>query len=341
MTEEEKKSADLREKMGLVTRSVETAIQGDEDTLGPLCNLPGRWANEQGFEGRGWNLIALPFGSPEGGGLNYRLLMNQYDEELRFTTVDTKVPNRGIREGEEGAAVADQLLVALDYEQRVDQVASEDFPESGLAGAPGATIHHEPGLWLHMKNEQTDGIDIGRMATVPHGDSVLALGRSEVTEDPVIPRGVSALPIGVPPDLESPYLAPYKHFEENPFKGTVSGRDFPGFLPTDTSQLLKEGLKGLAGRIQKTHVLEVDSEIESGGVLNIPFIVKQANASSMKSTFWIHELDDGFVLQYLQVVMLDFFSRGDGMPGSIRWPHISINTMIRTGDADSGAEVST
>ena len=52
----------------------------------------------------------------------------------------------------------------------------------------------------------------------------------------------------------------------------------------------------------------------------------------MKSTFWIQELSKGkeqkFRLQYLQVVMLDFFfPRRDGMPGAVRWPHISINTM--------------
>ncbi len=53
----------------------------------------------------------------------------------------------------------------------------------------------------------------------------------------------------------------------------------------------------------------------------------------MKSTFWIQELepqigaDPTFRLQYLQIVMLEFFPRGDGLPGRISWPHISINTL--------------
>jgi hypothetical protein len=54
----------------------------------------------------------------------------------------------------------------------------------------------------------------------------------------------------------------------------------------------------------------------------------------MISTFWIMELEeqglDGrprLVMQYLQIVLLDFFQRRDGMPGLIRWPHVSINTM--------------
>ena len=42
-------------------------------------------------------------------------------------------------------------------------------------------------------------------------------------------------------------------------------------------------------------------------------MVKQADAASMKSTFWIQELapdeegNVGLQLQYLQIVMLDFF----------------------------------
>ena len=62
--------------------------------------------------------------------------------------------------------------------------------------------------------------------------------------------------------------------------------------------------------------------------------MKHANAASMKSTFWIHELnDDSLRLQYLQIVMLDFFPRRDGLPGRIGWPHVSINTLTKASDA--------
>jgi hypothetical protein len=84
----------------------------------------------------------------------------------------------------------------------------------------------------------------------------------------------------------------------------------------------------------KTTKLEVNTTTETGGISNIPFIVKQANAAEMKSTFWIQELDEKdkcgnprLILQYLQVILLDFFPRRDGQPGLIRWPHVSINTM--------------
>ena len=86
-----------------------------------------------------------------------------------------------------------------------------------------------------------------------------------------------------------------------------------------------------------TTVLDLDTTHPTGGIKNIPFVVKQADAASMRSTFWIHELApvDGIVvhqMQYLQVVMLDFFPRRDGLPGRISWPHVSINTLTKVSD---------
>jgi hypothetical protein len=37
-------------------------------------------------------------------------------------------------------------------------------------------------------------------------------------------------------------------------------------------------------------------------------------------------------LQYLQIVMLDFFPRRDGLPGRIGWPHVSINTLTKVSE---------
>jgi len=218
-------------------------------------------------------------------------------------------------------------------------VAAEDFPVSGDAGNPGQGIHHEPGLFLFMTNETSENLDIARLATVPHGDSVLALGKSGQTNGAPNINAVNGLPIGVSQDLNAnPYLAPYKKYHDNPFKGNVPGA-FPGFDPTQPHLLLELANQGV--NIVKTTVLPLDTDAQTmnqgelaGGVLNIPFIVKQANAAAMKSTFWIQELadkdqngDPKLRLQYLQVVMLDFFPRRDGQPGAIRWPHVSINTL--------------
>ena len=62
--------------------------------LGPLEQLLGVWT----AKGTGWNMIALPFQNapPPPAGFKFRVLMNQYNEELRFTFVDDDVPNRGL-----------------------------------------------------------------------------------------------------------------------------------------------------------------------------------------------------------------------------------------------------
>jgi hypothetical protein len=303
-------------------RTISTAVTGDE-ALGPLKLLPGVWRNVPNLPGRGWNMIALPFATEPTSPLNYRLLLNQFNEELEFTLVDKAVPNRGIRRN--GATVdSDQLVVTLDYEQQISQIAADDSPQSGKAGNPGLAIHHEPGLWLHMANEVIDDLDVARLATIPHGDSVLALGRSNVADGAPTIFDINGLPVGVNQDLNSPYLAPYKHFHDNLFQGL--------FDPTRPNELLKAANQGI--NIQRTTTLTVDTTTPTGGIVNIPFIVRQANAASMRATFWIQELADldtngnpKLRLQYSQVVMLDFFPRRDGLPGLIRWPHVSINTL--------------
>jgi hypothetical protein len=301
-------------------RHLEAAQTGDPD-LGPFQLLPGTWANKPNLAGRGWNMIALPFAQPAGP--PFRLLLNQFNEELKFQLVDKAVPNRGI--DATGQTNTDQVVVTIDYEQAISQAAAEDFPPSGLAGPADLAIHHEPGLFLNLTNQIGDGPDIARLATIPHGDSALALGRSRIeTGMPDIPK-VNAMPIGVNQDFNlNPYLAPYKHFHENPFRNL--------FDPTDPTALLTAANQGV--EITRTTVLELDTTVETGGIANVPFVMRQANASEMKATFFIQELAETDMhgqpklrLQYVQIVQLDFFPRFDGGPGRIKWPHVSINTL--------------
>jgi hypothetical protein len=296
---------------------------GDED-LGPFAQLPGTWANEPELPGAGFNMISLPF-APEDGALDYRLLVNRYNETLEFDLVDKAVANRGIERGD-SLTETDQFVVTLDYMQSVVQVAAADFPESGLAGESGLGIHREPGLWLHMKNHCIDGMDIARLSTVPHGDSVLALGSSRVIDGPPGIPAVDALVQGATTDLEHPYMSPYKHFHDNPFEGQ--------FDPLKPQAVLEQA--NAAVEIVRTIELSVDTQASTGGISNTPFVNKQANASQMQSIFWIQELAEQdeqgrpkMRLQYLQIVGLDFFPRKDGKEGLMIWPHISLNTLVR------------
>ncbi len=308
-------------------------IMGQEPAgeLGPLQHLPGTWQ----ANGTGWNMIALPFmDAPDPATVPYRILMNQYDETMVFAFVDDNVPNRGI--------AADQRVATIDYQQQIKQTAAEDFPPSTEAGGAGLPIHHEPGLWIWVKDQRTDGIDVARMASIPHGNSVLALGESSIHESmPDIPP-INALPFGRFEDLSTlgydvnfdPYLAPYRHYIDNPFMGDVSGLPgFPGFSPADMTAILRFANQGVP--IVRTTRLSVDTRRADGGVNNMPFTAREAEPVSMASTFWLQEVADksydcGYRLrmQYAQVVMLNFFRpRQDQMPGRAQWPHVSIATL--------------
>ena len=315
---------------------VETPKEVREE-LGPLAQLPGTWEGKS----TGWNMIALPFkDAPDPANTPFRILMNQYDETLSFAFVDDNVPNRGI--------AVDQRVATIDYQQQIAQTVAEDFPPSDQAGGPGLPIHHEPGLFIWVKDNETDDIDIARLASIPHGNSLLALGESSVHEAmPEIPP-MNSLPFGRFEDLSTPgydfnfdpYLSPYKHFIDNPFMGSVSGvPGFPGFSPADMTAILRFANQGVD--IVRTTRLSLDTKRNTGGVHNMPFTTREAEPVSMASTFWIQEVADkryksGYRLrmQYAQVVMLDFFRpRQDQQPGRAQWPHISINTLDKVDGA--------
>lgn len=225
-------------------RCCEMAKTGSKE-LGPLGLLPGKWKGERA----GWNMIALPFGNTD---FKFRILMNQYDEELEFTTVSDNVENRGLEgvlensNNPAGSPEDDQFVVALDYQQSILQREAEDNPDSGgLAGASGKPIHHEPGLWLYMKNlRATDKdiagapgggieivdkvIEVARLASIPHGNSVMALGTAvRVCGMPDIPP-ISGLPIGRFEDLASPG---YDVLTDN---GNGNGNPDPYLAPLQT-----------------------------------------------------------------------------------------------------------
>jgi hypothetical protein len=300
-------------------------------------------------------MIALPFqgAPPIPAGFKFRVLMNQYSEELRLTFVDDGVPNRGL--SRVGAPQPDQFVVTLDYQQKIAQIAAEDRPSSGgLAGGDGLAIHHEPGLWLYEKNRRSKDddmrgdnaieveLDVARLASIPHGNSVLAIGKSAVHKGmPTIPP-ISGLPAGPFEDVNTPdydfktdpYLEPYNHYINNPFMGTLAGvPGFPGFSPADMNEILRFANRGVD--IVRTTTLTVDSTRKSAGISNVPFSVREADPVSMKSTFWIQELAEKehngmpkMRLQYSQVVMLNFFRpRQDEFPERVSWPHISIATL--------------
>jgi hypothetical protein len=64
----------------------------------------------------------------------------------------------------------------------------------------------------------------------------------------------------------------------------------------------------------------------SGNIGNIPFVVRNANATRLDAIFWIETVQqpDGSTflqLQYTQTVILNFLG--------IDWPHISVATLTK------------
>jgi hypothetical protein len=282
-------------------------------------------------------MIALPDASAS---LKFRLLLNQFDEELDFTCAFLNIPNRGIP--------SDQFLTGLQYTQDITQIIAVDSEGSSISPLGSAGIHHEPGFFLHVMNPATQpdgatGFDIARLGTIPHGDSVVALGTGIVVTPPTdVPDtsvaaigDFSALPIGAGVrDLTNPYLQAYQKFHLAPFKGNVGGT-FPGFDPTQPLDLLRFGGGQTFASVQRI-LLDTQNQ---GGISNMPFVVKQANATEMRFVMWIEELAGStdaapkFQLQYAQRVLLEFFDRVDGVSGKIKWPHITINTLELTKEA--------
>ena len=239
-------------------------------------------------------------------------------------------------------------------------------------------IHHEPGLWLHMTNKNTfqdngTELSIARMGSIPHGNSFIAVGSSSEIEWAQIPadqklnlipringvvvgggsnpdeRALDPIYDSETGDISIDYFAPYRHFHQNPFKGSINIDGFSGFEPVDTTLLLRHSLDNILdkiGTIKNVTRLRVDSTIDHAGINrvsnpsigNTPFITRQADTTAMNCTFIIYEIEDTktgslrYFLQYAQNVILDFIGRPDGHPGRARWPHVSINTLERVSE---------
>ncbi|MDT5110569.1 MAG: hypothetical protein QOE20_2459 [Mycobacterium sp.] len=121
----------------------------------------------------------------------------------------------------------------LDYEQVIHQLVAVDRPQSGQEGPPNAAIHHEPGLFLNMGQPIPDGFDIGRLATIPHGDAALALGKSSTLAPPdesAIPA-VDGLPIGVAHNLAGPISRRTSSSRTTRSRATSPQRASPALIP--------------------------------------------------------------------------------------------------------------
>ena len=297
--------------------------------FGILAKLPGRWV------GQGFNLIARPNlqGQPASpANPVFFLELNATQETLEFTAIGGDIPNRGTIE-------PTAELHAVHYLQSVTDVVAM------------TAIHKEPGLWVHVPKTAEGGETYVRQAAIPHGDSLLAQSSffTTVNGGPDI-KPVDSFPFpiadpipGLNADPANPLGPPYTNPYINPTDGP-NGNAFPaGALPKglDAAKTIKDPTEVLRAQIanQKfasTDVIVISTTPQPSGILNIPFVGKNANAVQMDAIFWIETVDkdpdvnqnvsDGpktqfFQLQYVQRVILDF--------DNVHWPHVSVATLIK------------
>jgi hypothetical protein len=256
--------------------------------LGPLTDLPGTWV------GAGFNVMWLPVyqGHP-----NFRLLINATSEVLAISKIGADIPNRGSIE-------PDLNFLGLHYLQRVSDAHSH-----GL-------LHIEPGLLLNLPPASAypnpNVSVVARLATVPHGNSLLAQGQTSQMNRPTFA-----------PEYTAPDPVP------DGALGMLYNARLPIGIPRGAAENPNLVLAAAVARqnITKTIKIEMDTNFTpSDGIKNIPFIEQNADATSMRATFWIETVKqrDGSLtlqLQYTQRVILEF----DG----IAWPHVTVATLVR------------
>ena len=271
-------------------------LHGDEIDFGNLTGLIGNWHGANGF-----NLIAVP--DQKG---DFELLIDPYTEDLIVNAVPATTPNRGL--------IVIENIPTLQYSTTISETAD----------SKNSLMHVEGGFWeLTTEPGRNAGFDIFRIASVPHGNAVEAMGNSSVCEGPPDFEGdFNALPTG---DL--PTLSGYT----DKYIGEPLYPDFSPLFPTRTlSNYLQKQIDG-GLKVTKTVTLRVSTR-NKGGIANIASIRTNAKATEFDATFWIETLEDGSgnvvrQLQYAQRIMIEFPIRID-LPGqTIAWPHVNVNTL--------------
>jgi hypothetical protein len=267
--------------------------------LGPLADLPGSW------RGKGFNLIFLPdFHDHK----TFRLKLNATMETLDFTIIGGPVPNRG-------SGQDDINIFGLTYLQRVTDANNSE------------ALHIEPGIWLHVPpttDPPVASATVVRQATIPHGDSLLAIGNVI----PTIAGGPQISPVD-PTPTKNPPGPPFGPGYLDPFINPVLPPGYKAEYVKNPNQALLDAIQG--ENIVKTEVLLISTQLGDPtkplqGILNIPFVVSNANATKLDAIFWIETVQraDGSLylkLQYTQTVILNF--------KGIDWPHVSVATLVK------------
>ena len=261
-------------------------------SLGPLAAFTGT------FRGKGFNTIFRPdLGSPTKlpvAATDDNLLeLNLTEETLSFSPSLGAVPNRG-------EVQPDINLNGVPYLQVINDVT--------IAGQ-STGIHFEPGLWMAVPptSDPAEGTTFMRMASIPHGTTILAQGKAVTAAGkptfPVVP----ITPFFLGSDPGSGNRFPSQNAAQ---AGTVRiPQDLTPFIKAGTItqamldnpvSLLSTHLTGL--NVTANTAITVSTRpappLFGGGNNNMAFLMgdaktasPNAQAATMESTFWIETVE--------------------------------------------------
>jgi len=303
-----------------------------QEQLGPLAELPGTWT------GKGFNLISLPLPPPrDPDGSIFRLKLNAIHETLTFAPTGV-IPNRGFIQ-------PNISYFGLHYLQQIHDAETDEG------------LHIEPGLWLNLPAVSTDpsippwNWTVARLGTIPHGDALFAQGPYKTIPNEVDKTGepfigtIDPTPFTLDATGARQNLTDDRHLA--PFKTATPPLGISKDAITNPNKILSDAIEGQnivesvvlaisAVPVGNIDLGDVDPVLKeppfprnpnnNGNIMNIPFVVANANANSFAAIFWIEtvQMSDGskfMQLQYTQTVILEF--------NGVHWPHISVATLIK------------
>ena len=295
--------------------------------LGPLQLLGGDW------KGRGFNQIWRPTNGPGSPPQDRFLQLNLTQETLQFEEIPGDIPNRGL------FTQKDIDLHGLTYLQQI-----EDVNVKGPSGKP-AGIHIEPGIWIFIPatTAPNNVATVARLATIPHGTSILAQGSARTIAGPPVFKKADITPFTfqVPPSTLPPPPGTLVAFPESNLATPTPFRSKPAEIVGITQTMVNNPNSLLAAGIAGKTIIET-TKLETSTILRVPPVPKSgggsanisflqgtggnpnAVAAQVDATFWIETIRnaDGtksLQLQYSQRVLLNF--------AGLSWPHISVATL--------------
>lgn len=282
----------------------------ESESFNPLESLPGLW------KGTGFNVIWRPDSKDKTQ--KHFLELNLTTEELEFSGSIGSIANRGLLQ-------EDIVMQGLTYMQRI--------VDANLL----APIHIEPGIWATVPATTAPRVPttVVRMASIPHGTTLVAQGRAIQGGNTRIPdNDIRPFRFGNPEkpidNIMTSDLGDLTRKSQRPIDAQLVG--ITQRMVDNPNSVLQDVIAQQV--ISKTIQIDVSTStkniIVGGGTTNTAFLTgdnggPNAAADSMTATFWIQNVKgqgggaDFLQLQYSQRVLLGFAGNS--------WPHVSVATL--------------